>query len=125
MNVKSTLIFTSRGLMLVLLFVIADAVVGTAATDEDLVIILQEVDDHAKLSEERHSGCLDVDRPFIPTPLTPTLLERFLYNLNLALHARVFDDGFLGAFCPNGFDGYYYNKKYQISLPTIRPLLSR
>jgi hypothetical protein len=43
-----------------------------------LVIITQVVDDHAKLSdlpsEERHIGCLDVDR-FIP--LTPTLLLTF------------------------------------------------
>lgn len=68
--------------------------------------------------EERHTGCA---RPSPIIPPSPTLLQRFLHNLNLLLHTKVFKDGFLCEFCGSAYD----NKENQILQIKIRALFSR
>jgi hypothetical protein len=100
-------IVTAIPILLVGFFMIADAIVATAATDDGPVIPQVVVSDHA--------GCLSSD-PFIPPP---TLLECYLHTLNLALHADVFKDGHYREPCGPAYD----HIKKKILLPKIRPLL--
>jgi len=77
--------------------------------------------------EERHTGCAHPS-PFIPP--SPTLLQRFLHNLNLVLHTKVFKDNNknqilqikIRPVLSRGLRKYHYNNKNQMK---IRPLLSR
>jgi hypothetical protein len=83
-------------LLLIPFFQIADAIVATVATDKGPVI------------QHDHAGC---SSQFIPKP---TLLECYLHNLNLALHADVFNDGDYGRFCGSAYDYIIKNKKIMV-----------
>ncbi|KEH40204.1 transmembrane protein, putative [Medicago truncatula] len=96
-------------------FMIADAIVATAATDDGHVIPQPPV-------VGDHPGCASSDSF---KPPTPTLLQCYLHYLNLALHAQVFEVGSVyGEPCGPAYD-HIKNKILFPILPKIRPLLSR
>jgi len=99
-------IATAIPILLVGFFMIADAIVATAATDDVHVIRVAD------------GGCLSSDSF---KPPTPTLLQCYLHTLNLALHAQVFKDASVYSDpCAPAYD----HIKNTILLHKIRPLLS-